>query len=137
MRNSLISTRVRYKYSEHPYLLTRKKKGRDQVHKPAEKWNDLTEANRDVFIKLALAFQNIVPGATFYAFGSRTSGIFIEKSDFDVIIVGATPQQQEEIKAMKPAYADVKFNISSPKWRNSIQIPVYPQLQKEKKREEA
>lgn len=117
-----LNRRPRYAFSKHPHLLARKHFNREQIHPPATTFSELTKDNQEGFMTRALQIWNKAPECRLYAFGSRVAGNFLRESDYDINVIGTTTHQQKAIKKIQFEKTDLKFNPSTPKWKNSIQI---------------
>ncbi len=81
-----------YTEKERPDLkLWNKHQGRIRHHAPAQCWDDLSPANRELFLQAADIIHKgkAWEDPEIYAFGSRVDGNWVEHSDLDIMVKAA------------------------------------------------
>jgi predicted nucleotidyltransferase len=70
---------------------------RTEIHSPAKNFDELSEGNKKVLLKIAEQIRSVYPGAEIYVFGSRVNGNYRAMSDYDIVI----PIEHESIYAKR------------------------------------
>lgn len=86
---------------------------REQIHEPANTWQEISDENKALFLTVAKELTPI----KCYAFGSRAYGNYIPASDIDVSVEHLSPEMIElkvkELSQIIGVKVDIKLNYST------------------------